>query len=220
MPPRDGRYDYPPPPPAMRDIRRPPSPRDYREYGPPPGARPREYDDFRRGPPPPPVADRDRFPPQPDYRGRYPPPPPQDAPYRGYGAPPAPVYDRYDRRPNDRYQPYPQPPGPRPRTPPRVRDDYDRAGPPPRFVLFLADVGFVAYIRNSDYLEYRGRPVSPPRYPPDYGRTHGNNSPGPRYRFVQSSGFLKNLHIDLVASDVDLRVPLGLLLLPMKGIRL
>ncbi|KAF8973853.1 hypothetical protein BDZ97DRAFT_1777167 [Flammula alnicola] len=158
LPPRDSRYDYPPPP-AVRDLRRPPSPRDYRDYGPPPGARVRDYDDFRRGPPPP-VVERDRFPPASDFRGRYQPVP--DVPYRGYGAPqPPPVYDRYERRPNDRYAPYSQPPGPRPRTPPRVRDDYDRV---PR-----------------DYPDYRGRPLTPPRYPPDYTRMN-TNSPAARYR--------------------------------------
>ncbi|KAF4623276.1 hypothetical protein D9613_002048 [Agrocybe pediades] len=158
-PPRDGRYDYPPPP-AIRDHRRPPSPGDYRDYGPPaPGARVRDYDDYRRGPPPP-VDDRDRFPPPPDFRGRYPPP---DNVYRGYAAPPPPVYDRYDRRPNDRYAPYVPPPGPGPRarTPPRGRDEYDR---PPR-----------------DYPDYRARPVSPPRYAPDYPRPNAN-PPAPRYR--------------------------------------
>ncbi|PPQ64767.1 hypothetical protein CVT26_002711 [Gymnopilus dilepis] len=158
VPPRDSRYDYPPPP--GRDYRRPPSPREYRDYPPPPGSRVREYDDFRRGPPP--LDDRDRFPPPPpsDFRGRF--PPGQDTAYRGYGPPPPQVYDRYDRRPADRYTPYSQPPGQRPRSPPRVRDDYDRA--PPR-----------------DYPEYRGRPASPPRYPPDYGRV-GATSPPSRYR--------------------------------------
>ncbi|KJA29319.1 hypothetical protein HYPSUDRAFT_32722 [Hypholoma sublateritium FD-334 SS-4] len=162
LPPRDSRYDYPPPP-AVRDMRRPPSPREYRDYAPPPaGARARDYDEFRR-PPPPPVVDRDRFPPPSDFRGRYPPPVP-DVPYRGYGAPPPPpVYDRYERRPNERYPPYAGPPGPRPRTPPRVRDDYDRA--PPR-----------------DYPDYRGRAATPPRYPPaDYPRLNAN-SPAARYR--------------------------------------
>ncbi|KAF8203728.1 hypothetical protein BJ912DRAFT_940890 [Pholiota molesta] len=162
LPPRDSRYDYPPPA-AVRDLRRPPSPREYRDYGPPPGARAREYDDFRRGPPPPPVVERDRFPPS-DFRGRYPPPVPDVPPYRGYGAPPPPppVYDRYDRRPNDRYPPYSGPPGPRPRTPPRARDDYERV--PPR-----------------DYPDYRSRPVTPPRYAPDYPRLN-NSSPAARYR--------------------------------------
>ncbi|KAF9473192.1 hypothetical protein BDN70DRAFT_843782 [Pholiota conissans] len=162
LPPRDNRYDYSLPP-TVRDLRRPPSPREYRDYGPPPpGARVRDYDDFRRGPPPP-VADRDRFPPS-DFRGRY--PPVSDAPYRSYGAPPPPppMYDRYDRRPNERYPPYSGPPGPgpRPRTPPRVRDDYERVAP-------------------RDYPEYRGRPATPPRYAPDYARMN-NNSPATRYR--------------------------------------
>uniref|UniRef100_A0A8H7Y7Y5 RRM domain-containing protein n=1 Tax=Psilocybe cubensis TaxID=181762 RepID=A0A8H7Y7Y5_PSICU len=157
MPPRDGRFDYPPPPNAMRDHRRPPSPREYRDYGPPlpPNPRPRDYDDFRRGPP---VDDRDRFPPPPDFRGRY--PSASDPPYRGYG-PPVNSYDRYDRRPNDRYTPYSQQIGQRPRTPPRVRDEYDRLAP-------------------RDYPEYRGRPATPPRYPPDYNRLNGN-SPTVRY---------------------------------------
>ncbi|KAG2023133.1 hypothetical protein CC2G_000822 [Coprinopsis cinerea AmutBmut pab1-1] len=165
-PPRDPRYDYAPPPP-VRDYRRPPSPREYRDYPPVP-PRGREYDDYRRGPPipPPPMHDRDRYPPvaPPDYsRGRYPPP----DPYRGYPgpAPPAP-YDRYDRRPAERYPPaYPAPlPGGRPRTPPGR--DYDR--PPPA----------------RDYPDYRGRPPSPPRYPPgDYPRASVEPPPG-RYRFV------------------------------------
>ncbi|KAF8167831.1 hypothetical protein B0H34DRAFT_683224 [Crassisporium funariophilum] len=163
LPPRDGRYDYPAPAGAVRDYRRPPSPREYRDYAPPLppiGARGREYDDYRRGPPPP-AVERDRFPPPPmDFRGRY--PPAGEAPYR-YNAPPPPVYERYDRRPNDKYSsPYPPPPGARPRTPPRVREDYDRI--PPR-----------------DYPDYRGRPVTPPRYPPEYPRV-GNDSPAGRYR--------------------------------------
>ncbi|KAJ6519436.1 hypothetical protein C8R45DRAFT_951478 [Mycena sanguinolenta] len=169
MPPRDlppppARYDYPP----TRDYRRAPSPpRDYRDYPPaPPINRGRDYDDLRRGPP---VADRDRYappaPPQDHRGGRYPPPP--DPNYRGYGgppAPPAPQYDRYDRRPNERYQPYP-PAGGRARSPPRARDDYDRAPPPPR-----------------DY-EYRGRPNSPPsRYTNDYPRGGPPDAAAPRYR--------------------------------------
>ncbi|KIM47936.1 hypothetical protein M413DRAFT_439633 [Hebeloma cylindrosporum] len=150
LPPRDGRYDYPPSS-AVRDNRRPPSPRDYRDYG-PAGARVRDYDDFRRGPP---VIERERFAPPSDFSRRY--PPVSDVPYRGYGAPPPPLYERYERRPNDRYSSYSQP---RPRTPPRIREDYDRV--PPR-----------------DYPEYRGRPATPPRYPLDFGRA-GNTSP--RYR--------------------------------------
>lgn len=130
--PRDGRYDYPPPV-GVRDYRRPPSPREYRDYGPPPGARVREYDDYRRGPPPP-ALERDRFAPPSDFRGRY--PPPLDPPYRSYGAPPPPVYDRYERRPNEKYSStYAQPPGPRPRTPPRAREDYDRI--PTRYFVRL-----------------------------------------------------------------------------------
>lgn len=118
MPPRDPRYDYPPP----NEYRRPLSPpRDYRDYPqmPPQG----RYDDYRRGPP------QDRYGPPPDFR-RYPEPP-----YRGYGGPPVPPaygYDRYDRRPSERYSPYPPPPvqaGPRMRTPPRYREEY------PRFVF-------------------------------------------------------------------------------------
>ncbi|KAF8912931.1 hypothetical protein CPB84DRAFT_1759915 [Gymnopilus junonius] len=158
LPPRDSRYDYPAPPAAGRDHRRPPSPREYRDYPPPPGSRVREYDDFRRGPPP--VDDRDRFVPPSDFRGRFPPGP--DAAFRSYGPPPPQVYDRYDRRPTDRYTPYSQPPGARPRSPPRVRDDYER-------------------VPSRDYPEYRGRPPSPPRYPPDFGRM-GANSPPARYR--------------------------------------
>ncbi|KAK7064564.1 hypothetical protein R3P38DRAFT_2825269 [Favolaschia claudopus] len=159
-PPRDSRYDYPP-----RDYRRGPSPpRDHRDYSaPPPMARGRDYDDYRRGP----VSERDRYaPPAPsqDHRGgRYPPPP---DPYRGYGGPPpsaAAPYDRYDRRPHERYPPYPPPAG-RARSPPRSRDDYDRA-PPPR-----------------DY-DYRGRPPSPPpsRYANEYPRG-APDAAAPRYR--------------------------------------
>ncbi|KAJ7655177.1 hypothetical protein DFH06DRAFT_1201807 [Mycena polygramma] len=166
LPPRDSRYDYP----SSRDYRRAPSPpRDYRDYPPaPPVGRGRDYDDYRRGPP---VADRDRYvppvPPQ-DYRGgRYPPPP--DPAYRGYGGPPPPPppqYDRYDRRPHERYPPYPPAAGGRARTPPRGRDDYDRA-PPPR-----------------DYTDYRGRPPSPPpsRYANDYPRGGPPDVAAPRYR--------------------------------------
>ncbi|KAJ6604250.1 hypothetical protein DFH09DRAFT_1122080 [Mycena vulgaris] len=169
LPPRDSRYDYPPP---ARDYRRAPTPpRDYRDYpAAPPVNRGRDYDDYRRGPP---VPERDRYPPPvppADYRGgRYPPPP--DPAYRGYGGPPAPPvpqYDRYDRRPHERYPPYPPPPpaGGRARTPPRARDDYDRA-PPPR-----------------DYADYRGRPASPPpsRYANDYPRGAAPDAVAPRYR--------------------------------------
>ncbi|KAH6916810.1 hypothetical protein BKA70DRAFT_1555419 [Coprinopsis sp. MPI-PUGE-AT-0042] len=169
-PPRDPRYEYPPVAPPPRDYRRPPSPgpRDYRDYPAPP-PRGREYDDYRRGPPPP-VHDRERYPPPPpDYgRGRYaPPPPPPDA-YRGYPAGPPPIpgpYDRYDRRPAERYPPagYPPPPPPgRGRTPPPR--DYDR---PPT---------------TRDYPDYRGRPASPPRYPPgDFPRVSAE-PPAGRYR--------------------------------------
>ncbi|KAG5352717.1 RNA-binding protein lark [Termitomyces sp. T112] len=141
--PRDARYDYPP----SRDYRRPPSPRDYRDYPvPPPGVRGREYDDYRRGPP---MPDRERYPPPPaDYRGRYPPP---DANYRGYGGslppPPPPYYDRYERRPGgERFPPgyIPPPPGSgRPRTPPRYREDFER-------------------MPSNREFDYRGRPPSPP----------------------------------------------------------
>ncbi|KAJ7630595.1 hypothetical protein FB45DRAFT_915974 [Roridomyces roridus] len=158
LPPRDFAQ------PASRDYRRAPSPpRDYRDYPPPPPRR--DHDDYRR-------ADRDRYaapPPPTDYRGgggRY---PPASDPYRGYGGPPAPPpaqYDRYDKRANERYPAYPPPPSGRARTPPRVRDDYDRA-PPPR-----------------DYADYRGRPPSPPpsRYANDYSRGGPADAGAPRYR--------------------------------------
>ncbi|KAM6498377.1 hypothetical protein JOM56_006325 [Amanita muscaria] len=162
-PARDSRYEYPPPAQA-RDLRRPPSPRDLRDY-PPQSSRVRDFDDYRRGPP----VERERFghPPSSDYRGRYVPPP--EAPYRSYGAspplpPPASYYERYERRPNERYPSYPPPPG-RARTPPRARDDYERDKYPPR-----------------DYHpEYRGRPPSPqPGRYPDYGRPV--EAPPSRYR--------------------------------------
>ncbi|KAF8634415.1 hypothetical protein AX15_000866 [Amanita polypyramis BW_CC] len=152
-PPREVRYDYPPPPPS-RESRRPPSPRDHREHPPAP-SRARDYDDHRRGPP---ASDRERYgpPPASDYRGRYAPPP--ESPYRSYGAPPLqpPPPSYYDRRPNERHAAYPPSSGGRARTPPRVRDDYERDRYPPR-----------------DYHpEYRGRPPTPPpgRYP-DYARS-------------------------------------------------
>ncbi|KAF8898484.1 hypothetical protein BD779DRAFT_1484182 [Infundibulicybe gibba] len=159
------RYDYAPPP--SRDIRRPLSPREYRDYAPPPppSSRGRDYDDYRRGPP---VPERDRYPPAPppEYRGRYPPP---DPAYRGYGAPPAPApapyYDRYERRSVERYPPGYPAPGSRPRTPPRPpREEFERL-PPPR-----------------DY-DFRGRPPSPPpsRYA-DYSRVPGPEAPPSRYR--------------------------------------
>ncbi|KAF9455006.1 hypothetical protein P691DRAFT_800016, partial [Macrolepiota fuliginosa MF-IS2] len=173
-PPRDSRYDYPPPP-----SRRPPSPRDYRDYPPPPRAR--DYDDYRRGPPPP--QDRERYPPPPaDYRGRYAPPP--EAGYRSYGGPaPAPPpppasYDRYDRR-SERYNNYaPPPPPPRARSPPRGRDDYDRL--PPRQVAgyAVADGKLKLVAISRDYPEYRGRPASPPARYSDY-----NRPPEPPARF-------------------------------------
>ncbi|KAF8349805.1 hypothetical protein F5887DRAFT_942470 [Amanita rubescens] len=166
-PPRDARYDYHPPAPPTREARRPPSPtRDYREYSQAP-PRTREYDDYRRGT----TSDRDRYgpPPQSDYRGRL--APPAESPHRSYGAPappapPASYYDRYDRRPNERYAAYP-PPGGRARTPPRARDDYERERYPPR-----------------DYHpDFRGRPPTPPpaRYP-DYVRTTTTEPPTSRYR--------------------------------------
>ncbi|KAK2461693.1 hypothetical protein APHAL10511_006156 [Amanita phalloides] len=154
---RDVRYDYHPPPSSTRESRRPPSPRDFREYPQVP-PRTRDYDDYRRGA----TSDRERYgpPPQSDYRSRYPPPPPE-SPHRNYGAPPlaqppAPYFDRYDRKPNERYPALPPPSGGRARTPPRARDDYERHRYPPR-----------------DYHpEYRGRPPTPPpaRFP-DYART-------------------------------------------------
>ncbi|KAJ8507366.1 hypothetical protein ONZ45_g10257 [Pleurotus djamor] len=165
MPPpgKDSRYyDYPP----GRDYRRTASPtRDYRDYPPqPPSGRGRDYDDYRRAPGPP---DRDRYP---DYRSsRY--PPTLDS-YRGYAAPPPPApypaYDRYERKPADRYPSASYAPPPagaaRLRSPPRhVREDYER---PPTL---------------RDYAEYRGRPVTPPRYPPDYVRPGSAEASG-RYR--------------------------------------
>ncbi|KAJ7225906.1 hypothetical protein GGX14DRAFT_422909 [Mycena pura] len=164
-PSRDSRYDYPP----TRDYRRAPSPpRDHRDYPPPPTSRVREHDEYRRGPP---VSERDRYPPPPpppDYRGgRYPPPP--EPGYRTYGPPvppPAP-YDRYERRTHERNPPYPPPvhaSSGRGRSPPRVRDDYDRA-PPPR-----------------DYADYRGRPPSPPPSRYDYPRGGPPDVGPPRYR--------------------------------------
>ncbi|PPR00262.1 hypothetical protein CVT24_005010 [Panaeolus cyanescens] len=165
-PTRDSRYDYPAPGP-IRDHRRPPSPREYRDYPPAP-VRVRDYDDYRRGPAPP--LDRDRYGPPPEARGRYPPP---DPTYRNYGPPPPPppaAYDRYERRPNDRYG-YTQPTGPRGRTPPRVRDEYERPQPPP------------PPPPARDYGDYRARPPSPVRYPPEYGRSgyrRRSESPPPR----------------------------------------
>ncbi|KAF9015464.1 hypothetical protein BDQ17DRAFT_1395744 [Cyathus striatus] len=161
-PPRDARYDYSAPP---RDFRRPPSPRGYRDYPAPPADRVRDYDDYRRGS----VNDRDRYPPA-DYRGRYPPP---DSAYRSYGAPPPATYDRYERRSGERYPPYPPPAtsSSRARTPPRVRDDYDRLPPP-------------APAPARDYPDYRGRPVSPPpaRYPAEYTSRMSAEPPATRYR--------------------------------------
>lgn len=160
-------YDYPPP----RDYgRRPQSPG--RDYPPAPPRSTRDFDDYRRPPPAPapPASSRYESRPYPSDDIPYPPrsyggPPPRG----GYGGPPGPPvrdpYDRYDRRPppaNDRYAAYP-PQGMRPRTPPamsmaRSRDDYSsRDYPPPN--------------------DYRGRPVSPPRY----GEYPRSSSPD-RYR--------------------------------------
>jgi hypothetical protein len=128
-PSRDSRYGYDYPPAAGRDYRRPTSPlRDYRDYPAAPMRPPRDYDDYKmRGPP---LASR-----YDSQRGYY---SADDTSYpRGYGPPPHPsrdVYERYDRRAppsGDRY-PYP-PPNVRPRTPPgpppRARDEYDRGLP-------------------------------------------------------------------------------------------
>ncbi|KAG6891080.1 hypothetical protein C0995_014170 [Termitomyces sp. Mi166 len=185
--PRDARYDYPPP----RDYRRPPSPRDYRDYpAAPPGARGREYDDYRRGPP---MPDRERYPPPAEYRGRYPPPP--DANYRGYGGPlpppPPPYYDRYERRSGgERFPPgYMSSGSGRPRTPPRYREDFERI-PPNREFDYR---GRPPTPPPARYDEYRGVPLdqpapgrykrrseSPPRsydHPYPVGTAYGNNYP-------------------------------------------
>lgn len=178
VPPRDSRYDYPPPPAPAREYRRPPSPRDYRDYGPPSSARARDYDDYRGGQPA--LTERDRYPPPAaDYRSRY--PPVADPMYRGYPPPQNPDYERYDRRPSERAPAYP--PSYRPRSPPRARDEYDRA---PRFVHCLVDICLSLIFLSSDYPEYRSRPVSP-RYA-DYGRVGAE--PTGRYRFERSFVFL------------------------------
>ncbi|KIY51321.1 hypothetical protein FISHEDRAFT_64320 [Fistulina hepatica ATCC 64428] len=160
--PRDyGRIEYPP-----RDYRRPPSPpRDYRGYPPPPVRR--DYDDYYR-----------RAPVMPD-RERYGPPPMdmRDAAYRSM--PPAIPYDRYDRR--DRYAaPVAPIPVGRPRTPPRYREDLERAALPPR-----------------DYVDHRPRPASPPRYdypprggaPPDAAIRRRSESPLPRSGGPYDAGY-------------------------------
>ncbi|KAF8640911.1 hypothetical protein AX17_000559 [Amanita inopinata Kibby_2008] len=161
---RDVRYDYAAPAPP-RELRRPPSPRDYRDYPPPP-TRSRDYDDYRRGPP---VSERDRYgsTAASDYRARYAPPP--EPPHRSYGAPPPqpPPQPYYDRKANERYAAYPPPAGGRAKTPPRVREDYDRD----------------RYQQPRDYhSDYRGRPPSPSqgRYP-DYVRSAAEPGP-PRFR--------------------------------------
>ncbi|KAF8528027.1 hypothetical protein BU17DRAFT_81254 [Hysterangium stoloniferum] len=140
---RDSRYgfDYPPPPPppAARE------PRDYRPRDYRPASPPREHRDYPTGHPPPPRQSRDVDDYRRDFRGpstaqsRYESRPgyypDADYPSRPAYAPPPSrdVYDSrgYDKRPppNDRYPPYP-PPGGRPRTPPRARDDYDKPHPP------------------------------------------------------------------------------------------
>ena len=144
---RDSRYgyDYPPPPLSTRDshnyrprdIRPVSPPRDYRDYPTGPPARSaRDADEYRRdyrGPPPhaPPRYDsRPGYYPDVDYPSRpgyVPPPPPRDF-YETRGG--------YDKRmglapPNDRYPPFPPPVGGgRPRTPPRTREEFDKAMPP------------------------------------------------------------------------------------------
>ncbi|KAF8058247.1 hypothetical protein FPV67DRAFT_1565727 [Lyophyllum atratum] len=178
-PPRDVRYDYPPPP---RDFRRPPSPRDFRDYPtppPPPPGRSREYEDYRRGAPP--MPERERYPPPPpaDFRGRYPPPP--DPAYRGYGgAPPPPpppgFYDRYDRRPVERYPPGYPPPGGRARTPPRYREDFERLPQTARYDEYRP-----VPVEQVPPGRYKRRSESPPRtYDHTYpgGAGYGNNYPG------------------------------------------
>ncbi|KAF9458726.1 hypothetical protein BDZ94DRAFT_1312978 [Collybia nuda] len=167
--PRDNRYEHPSVAPP-REFRRPPSPRDFREYhATPPSVRGREYYDDRRGPLLP-MTERDRYQhsmPPADYRGRY--PPPSDPPYRSYGGPPPgppppAFYDRYERRSSERYiTPYPT--HGRPRTPPRIREDFDR-------------------LPSTRDFEFRGRPPSPPRYIGDYSpRISGTDlPPSGRYR--------------------------------------
>ena len=166
-PARDPRYDYPPPPP-VRELRRPITPpresyREYREYpaGPPPARSTRDYDrDYRmRGPP-----NRydshpsSYFPPESDGPPGYPP--------RSYGPPaaaPREVYDRYERRPppsSDRYgPPYPSPSNIRPRTPPRPSH-------PTRYFIYInsleqTDTRHIVIIRlllnTADGLTHRRR---------------------------------------------------------------
>ncbi|KAF8490719.1 hypothetical protein JB92DRAFT_3128731 [Gautieria morchelliformis] len=178
---RDARfgYDYPTLPPRdtrdyrSRDIRPISPPRDYRDFPTPRSSR--DVEDYRRdfrGPPPPRYDSRPGYYPDVDYPARpgYVPPPPLRDIYDARGG--------YDKRmglapPNDRYPVYPPPVGGgRSRTPPRVRDDYDKAMPP------------------RDYPpvpDYRGRHVTPPpgaRYP-DTGRSGPGPMDGPggaRYR--------------------------------------
>ncbi|GJJ09556.1 hypothetical protein Clacol_003779 [Clathrus columnatus] len=135
------RNDYRP----QRDSRprdyRPITPplKDYRDYPVAPKP-PRDSDDFRRDP-------RGSYTSRYDSRGGY----YTDIEYtsRQSYPPPRDSYDSrpsYDKRPppNDRYPPFPSSYD-RSRTPPRIREDYDK--PPIR-----------------DYHEYRGRPTTP-RYP-------------------------------------------------------
>ena len=182
-PPRDARYDYHPPPPPTRELRRPPSPRDHRDYSQAP-PRTRDYDDYRRGT----TSDRERYgpPPQSDYRGRH--GPPTESPHRSYGAPappapPASYYDRYDRRPNERHAAYATPSGGRARTPPRARDEYERERYPPRYPSPFPTCAIIQTSDLRDYhADYRGRPPTPPpaRYP-DYVRSTAE-PPVSRYR--------------------------------------
>lgn len=171
--------------------------RDYRDYGPPPS----RYDDYRR---PPPMAERDRYG-APD-RGRY--------DYRsGPPAPPHPTYERYDRR-AERYPAY-GPPGGRPRTPPRYREDLDRSMP--RYVVQKFTLTVVHTRSTSDYPDYRGRPMTPPRYP-DYP-TRGA-SPDARFRSVPPT---QSVELAQTCLGVALKVPLVallLLLLAMSMLRL
>ncbi|KAF8592023.1 hypothetical protein K439DRAFT_1656454 [Ramaria rubella] len=179
---RDSRYtyDYPPPTRDVRDYRvrdRPPSPprdlRDYRDF--PAGPLPRtsrDIDDYRRdykGPPPSRYDNRPGYYAEVDYipRPSYVPPPPPREIYDSRGG--------YEKRttlpPTDRYPPYPPPVGGgRSRTPPRGREDYDKAIPSREY---------------PQHPDYRGRPTTPPgaRYS-DAGRASGpiDGSGAARYR--------------------------------------
>ncbi|KAF7798641.1 hypothetical protein EIP86_009864 [Pleurotus ostreatoroseus] len=195
-PPRDPRYgfDYPPPP-AARDLRRPPSPpkdyRDYRDYPPPPVVRPaRDIDDYRaRGPPPPPS----RYESRPGY---YPEPEVAPSSYPRYTAPPTrEYYDRYERRPqpSDRYAPYP-PTSARPRSPPpRAREEFDRPprdypGPPADYSRMAVD-----YPRGGSSDRYRRRSQSPPsRAPSNAGYDSGYPAGAGAPPYKGSSGFASN----------------------------